>query len=328
MNKTPTLIFGIFPGIAGTADEMYRVALETYDPNRTEAALAQLQPPAHPFLVRGYVIYKGDGQIEHEEPPDVLRYIHNERQLDYVLCYRSSNGDLADWKTFIQQTIRKYGSSLSALQITEEPNNPNASTGGDGGSPNVIPAIIEGVLAAKDEVHRSGLEIAVGFNATPSFNPNDKFWPDLAARSNAAFLEALDYVGLDFFPDVFRPVAFEDLQKAVQGVLRHYRMTNLATGGIPATIPIRITENGWATTPSRTVERQSAVLETVIRSIHELREALNITHYELFALRDAKEGDTDELCQFGLLRTDYTPKLAFETYRRLVAELGRKTLED
>ena len=26
--------------------------------------------------------------------------------------------------------------------------------------------------------------------------------------------------------------------------------------------------------------------------------------------------------QFGLLRDDYTPKTAFETYRRLIAELG------
>ena len=65
------------------------------------------------------------------------------------------------------------------------------------------------------------------------------------------------------------------------------------------------------------------VIETVVRSIHQLRAALNITHYEFFALRDAKEGNPEELCQFGLLRTDYTAKPAFETYRRLIAELSR-----
>jgi hypothetical protein len=30
----------------------------------------------------------------------------------------------------------------------------------------------------------------------------------------------------------------------------------------------------------------------------------------------------DSFYQFGLLRDDYTPKPAFETYRQLIAELG------
>jgi hypothetical protein len=321
MDKTPSLIFGIFPGITGTENEMYRAALETYDPTQTDRALAQLQLPGQPFLVRGYTIYKGGGRVESETPPDVSRYFHSGRQLDYVLCYRSSDGNLDDWKSFVRQTVRKHGSHLGALQITEEPNNPHAGTGGDGSSPNVRQAIIEGVVAAKDEAQRSGLTIAVGFNATPSF-PNDDFWPDLGTRNSAAFLAALDYVGLDFFPDVFRRIPFEDLQRAVEGVLHGFREVSLAAGGIPATVPIRITENGWPTTPSRTLERQCEVLETVVRSIHQLRGALNITHYEFFALRDAKEGNPEELCQFGLLRMDYNAKPAFETYRRLIAELS------
>ena len=42
------------------------------------------------------------------------------------------------------------------LQVTEEPNNPNADTGGDGSSPNVMRALVEGVLAAHDEA--AGIE--------------------------------------------------------------------------------------------------------------------------------------------------------------------------
>lgn len=328
LDKPDSLVFGIFPGITGNENGAYRAAFETYNPDRTDAALSQLQLPGIPFMVRCYAIYTGNGKLESETPPDVSRYIHSARQLDYVLCYRSSDGDLEDWKSFIRQTVQRYGPSLAALQITEEPNNPNASTGGDGSSPNVRQAIIEGVIAAKDEVRKNGLTTAVGFNATPSFNPNDDFWPGLAASSSAAFIEALDYVGLDFFPDVFRPVPFDDLKNAVQGVLNHFRTANLVKGGISASIPIRITENGWATTPSRTEEKQSAVLETVVRSVHALRAQLNITHYEFFALRDAKAGSQEELCQFGLLHTDYEPKPAFETYRRLIAELAMQTGAD
>jgi hypothetical protein len=62
--------------------------------------------------------------------------------------------------------------------------------------------------------------------------------------------------------------------------------------------------------------------ETVIRAVRARRAALNIAGYELFDLRDADSSRPNLFCQFGLLRDDYEPKAAFETYRRLVAELG------
>ncbi len=69
-------------------------------------------------------------------------------------------------------------------------------------------------------------------------------------------------------------------------------------------------------------ERQAAVLETVIRTIHEHRAQFNITHYEHFVLRDADSSNPDLFYQFGLLRDDYTTKPAFECYRQLILELG------
>lgn len=71
----------------------------------------------------------------------------------------------------------------------------------------------------------------------------------IASKGGTSLTDALDYVGLDFFPDVFRPVPLNNLPKAVEDVLTHFRQVNLATGRIPATIPIRITENGWPTGP-------------------------------------------------------------------------------
>jgi hypothetical protein len=60
----------------------------------------------------------------------------------------------------------------------------------------------------------------------------------------------------------------------------------------------------------------------MVRTIHAVREKLNITHYQLFALRDADTANPDPYRQFGIMRDDYSPKPAFETYGRLIAELG------
>jgi hypothetical protein len=141
-----------------------------------------------------------------------------------------------------------------------------------------------------------------------------------------SFLDALDYVGFDFFPDVFRPLpdaSEATLRRAVVGVLSHFRNVNLAAGKISQTYPIHITEHGYPTGPNRSPERQVEVVELVIRTIHENREQFNITHYEHFALRDANSSNPDLLSQFGLLRDDYQPKPAFERYRQLIAELGQ-----
>ena len=181
--------------------------------------------------------------------------------------------------------------------------------------------MVEGVLAARDEVDRLGVPVRVGFNACPAFDPADRFWTALASAGGRAFAEAVDYVGFDFFPDVFRPITFEGLRAAVEAVLTGFRSVHLAACGIPPSVPIRVVENGWPTGPGRTPERQAEVLETVVRTIHDLRGPLHITHYEFFCLRDpggSGEGHRD----FGLLGDDYTPKPAFEAYRRLIAELG------
>ncbi len=155
--------------------------------------------------------------------------------------------------------------------------------------------------------------------------------PTISARTigelgREPFVEALDYVGLDFFPDVFRPAAADgqpgDLRRMVVFILRAIRETWMPAAGIPASVPLHIAENGWPTSPDRSYERQAAAIETIIRTIHTYRGTYHITHYHLFDLRDADSSNPDIFYQFGVLRDDYTPKPAFEVYRRLIAELG------
>ncbi len=323
--RTLPLIFGIYPG--GHTGFGNGQAITADDPARIHEALDHLLADHAPFLVRGYLPYTGSlsaaQALAIKTPGAVEQYIQDGRKLDLVLQFRQS--DLDGWLTFIRQAIRRYHSMLATLQITEEAN-VTMTPEVDGCIPQVREALVRGVITAKEEIQRSGLDIQVGFNAAPSFDPTDDFWPTIAALGGQSFLDALDYVGFDFFPDVFRPLADASeatLRRAVAGVLSHFRNVNLAAGNIPQTCPIHITENGWPTGPTRTYERQAAVLELVIRTIHEHRVQFNITHYELFALRDANSSNPDLLAQFGLLCDDYHPKPAFERYCQLIAELGR-----
>jgi hypothetical protein len=326
--NTSPLIFGIYPG-GHVGVENDQVAAPPDDPARIQQALSQLQPPGQPFLVRGYLQYTGPLNTVRmglpETPRAVEQYCTDGRKLDLVLCFRQP--DVPGWLDFIRQNLHRYHPWLAKVQITEEPNM-TTSPPVDGCIPHVREALVQGVIAAKEEVQRHGFDIQVGFNATPSFQPNDDFWPAIAALGGQRFLGALDYIGLDFFPVVFRPVAPDgepgDLRQSVAAVLAHFRQVSLAAAGIPSSIPIHITENGCTTDASRSPERQAQVIETVIRTVHEQHTNLNITHYELFSLRDSESSNPNFFFQFGLLRDDYTPKPAFERYRQLIAELGAK----
>ncbi|GAA2470023.1 hypothetical protein [Winogradskya humida] len=148
-------------------------------------------------------------------------------------------------------------------------------------------------------------------------------WTGVRESGGSSFAAALDYAGIDIYPDVFGPrVSLDALPGTVERLLRDFREQALATAGIPAAVPIRICENGWPTGPDRPEDQQAEVLETIIRTVHRLRAELNVTHWQLFTLRDADSSKDDLFHRFGVLRSDYSPKPAFHSLRRLIAELG------
>ncbi len=324
--QAPPLIFGIYPGGGVATDPGTGLVLGLPDdPARIEAALAQLQPSGRPFVVRGYLHYVGAGASKYVTPADMGQYVRSGRQLELAICYRPPEADLADWAAFVRKIVREYGPILSTLQIAEEPNNPDTATGGDGGFPHIHQALVTGIQAAKDEMQRQGYSLSGGIqrDASRSATISGCSWRKWAARRLASWWTTS---GSTSFPMCFArcrscPMARRfRLRHAVVGVLSNFRAVNLAAAHIPASVPIHIAENGWPTSPARPYERQAEVLEAIVRTIHAQRAALNITHYEYFDLRDADSGDAG--LQFGLLRDDYTPKPAFERYRRLIAELG------
>lgn len=238
-----------------------------------------------------------------------------------------SDMGLENWLRFIRKVIHQFGPYITSLQITNEPN----LSFMEGSKPYIIPALIEGVIAAKKEAQKRSLPIKVGFGSVPegpASVPN--FWENLSKSGDNRFFDSVDFVGHNFYIDVFdeQPLDLQEIPSAVEQILRALREKNLTRAGIPHAIPIRVTENGWPTGKNpmtnieRTYERQATVLETIISTVYRLRSELNISHYQLFGLRDADSSKEDLFHQFGIMRDDYSPKPAYQTFKKLVQKLG------
>ncbi|MGC5343353.1 hypothetical protein [Streptomyces sp. DT171] len=320
------LLFGIYPGSVTGDDSGGLASGPPDDPARIATALDRLQGrPGRPFLVRAYTSFDDTTRLGAPHgtatPATAARYAVRGRGLDLVAQYRSTAGDIDGYSIFLRELVEQYGAVASTLQVTEEPNvttNPTL----DGHYPGVADAIVRGVPAAKARARELGhTHLRVGFNTTPLFGPAASFVTGLTGRGGTEFVDALDYVGLDFFPDVFRPVAASDLASAVEGLLRHHRDSVLTPAGL-GRLPLHITEHGWPTGTARAPSRQAEVVDTVVRVIAAHARELGLTGYTHFALRDADSSNPGLFHRFGLTTDDYTPKPAFDTLRALVEEFG------
>jgi hypothetical protein len=316
--------FGLYIGsTAGTDKDLAEGKPD--DPAAIHNILNELESNQHPLVIRGYIHYLGDGKIGNEAPENIIQYATATRKIDLVLCYRALKYNAGDWTATINHIIKKYGHHLCSIQIAEEPNLKDVYSG-DGSFDNIEKALLDGILAAKEEITKSKNRIQIGFNTAMSFNPNDTFWSLIGSDNFKLFREVIDYVGLDFFPDVFKPLPEdgfpENLTNAVKYVLHHFRNVILNSAKIPLSVPICITENGWPTAGGKSYERQALIIETIIRALNEVKRELNIKSYELFSLRDADSKNDNLFYQFGILKDDYTPKPAFYKFRELIQELS------
>lgn len=316
------LAFGIYPlGVAGTP-----AGLATGPPDDYQQVRSALHGLGGRVSARTYLV---DTQPGGEDA--VLAAADKYREaglLGHVAIgtLRDTGFEPARWEELVRTVVRRHGECLQSIQITNEPN----LSFMDGAKPYVLEALTGGVIAAKDEIRRRGLHIDVGFGSVPdSPAALPGFWQDLAAAAGPAFTGSVDFVGHNFYVDVFEdPVDLDEIPRRVEQLLRDLRRRDLATAGIAPSVPIRVTENGWPTGINplsgnrRSPARQAQVIDLVIRTVHRLRKELNISHYMFFGLRDADSSESGLFHQFGIMHDDYTPKPAYDTFRQLVGELG------
>ncbi|HVT66327.1 MAG TPA: hypothetical protein VHF26_01165, partial [Trebonia sp.] len=160
---------------------------------------------------------------------------------------------------------------------------------------------------------RCDVPVLVGVNAAGL--PDPAFWSRLASAVGPQNAARLDYAGLDIFPDVFRPIAHENLPGVVTALLRRFR-TVITEAGLPDATPIHVTETGWPTGDGRSEDTQAQVLAAVADAV--LASGTGVAAYEWFGLRDGLS-TAGWTARFGLLHDDYTPKPAFAAVRHLIA---------
>lgn len=321
---TIPLEFGAFPlGIAGAPG---RVATGRRDDREAIArALGELAGDGPPLMPRMYVNWLGRwwnkvALAQVKRVAEAAGPAH-----DLVLCYRDSSGNVEAWARFVARVIRDYGRQLAAVQVTGEANLTAIPDAVDGAFPRAAEALVRGVLSAAQAKRAASATAAIGFAAAVEATPDGNgFWSAVRDLGGTDFADAVDYAGIDMYPDVFGPrIELGRLPAVVTWILRTFREQTLQVAGIPASTPVRICENGWPTGPGRSESTQAHVLESTLRTVHDLRAELNVTHWELFTLRDAHSSKDSLFHRFGVLRDDYSAKPAFGVLRELIAELRR-----
>ncbi|WP_063051998.1 hypothetical protein [Nocardia arthritidis] len=309
------MIFGIWPGVVAADLVDFRpLDCPPEDPAATLAALRHLQGDATTFYVRCYRhfgagVKQWPGNSRTPRRPEL--YAGGGRLIDLVACYQSPEPDPRGFAEFVREAVRDVAEwGGGKVQVGEELNMPVPQ---DGGSPGCFDAVAAGIAAALEERERLGVEIEIGVNSAGMADP--AFWRRMTGSVGGELVAALDYIGLDAFPDVFHRIPHDQLAASVAFLLERFR--SVTTGaGVPESTPIHVTETGWPTGADRDETTQRAVLETVADAA--LDSGVGVTAYEFFGLRDGRS-DAGWTSRFGLLRDDYTPKPAFHAIRDLIA---------
>ena len=332
------LRMGITPGVQtgqlGTGAQPPRTP---EDPAKQLDALGRLRGsagPDLPLVLRLHRFFWSDGEEGVRRFLALAdRYTNAGYLVELQLRYHPNaeqEGDIAAWTEHVRDVVRRFGQNprVVAIQVTNEVNLTFSPDSSDGGYEGARDALVKGVIAAQDEKRRRGFtQLEIGFNWAYRTDPaqEQSFWNGVRDRGGRAFVDAVDWVGLDaypgtFFPPVEAPGEERDGMVNAMSALRCY----LKTPGIPESVPIHVEENGWPTGPNRSEAYQVQAAETLIRAVHDFRGTYNVSDYRWFNLRDGDSQSGNYQTQYGLLRDDYSEKPAFPVVARLFAELGRR----
>ena len=329
--------FGVDPGIAGNIGGV-QLPTVADSPSRDLAALRKLRPKGRALVLRLNRLFWSDGQaaIGHFKQM-TARYTRAGFEVELQVRYhptKAEAGDIAAWVRYVRHVVDSFGANprVVGMTITNEVNvkiSPNTS---DGSYPRAEDALIDGIEAAhREAIRRHYRQLRFGFTYAYRFAPNQDaaFFSYLKAHGGRTFQRALGFVGLDFYPGTIYPpvmapgASYRAAFAQAAGVVRDC-LAPMA--GIGERIPIWVTENGIPSGNSSDAQ-QAAALSELVRAVHDYSGTFNITDYRWFNLRDSTSSPPATLVgptfsTDGLLRSDYTAKPSFATYRSLIAKFG------
>lgn len=332
--KPPTvgLRFGMYPG--GVAGQLgpTPAAPKPDDPAKQLAALADLRPARGPFVVHLYRSYLSDANDAREEKEArrlVRRYTGAGYLVEFVVRYRRDD-DVPGYTRFLRGVVDRFGSNrrVVGLQVANEVNFTVSPDSSDGAYAGARDALIQGVIAAKDQARRRGYDqLEIGFNWVYRLDPQTEqtFWGHLRDHGGPRFVGSLDWVGLDAYPGTFfPPVATPPQQRTAMIDAMDELRCYLAVAHVSKKVPIHVAENGYPTGVGRSYEDQKAALETMVGTVAQYRANYNVSDYRWFDLRDADTGSPNFQQHYGLMTDDYTPKPAYPSWKRLIGALSVK----
>ena len=334
----PLLRFGITPGVqTGQLGAGPQPPRTPEDPAKQVSALHKLRPDGTiPFVLRLHRFFWSDGEAGVKRFLALAdRYTRAGFLVELQLRYHPSErqeGDIPAWTAFVRQVVDRFGPNrrVVAIQVTNEVNLPFSPDSSDGAYTGGRDALVQGVLAAKDEARRKGYDqLEIGFNWAYRSTPqeDDAFWAYLRDHGGPKFVNALDWIGLDAYPGTFFPPA-EAPGRERDGMVNAMSSIRCfaARAGIPESKPIHIEENGFPTSPSpdRSEQRQVEVMRTLVDAVHDFRGTYHVSDYRWFNLRDGDSTSPNFQVRYGLLHDDYSEKPAFAVYRSLVAQLATR----
>jgi hypothetical protein len=335
----PALRVGITPRVQAGQFGTPAAEAKPEDMRKTMGALAKLRPAGGPFVVRLNRFFWSDGDAALKQfLAEAQRYSAAGHEVELQVRYRPSSeqeGDVAAWVAHVRDVVDRFGGipGVVGLQITNEVNFDFSSDSSDGAYQGGKDALIQGVIAAKDEARKKSYsQLRIGFNWAYRYDPahEQAFWDYLRSRGGKPFVDALDWVGLDAYPGTVFPPAeqsVDDYRDGMVNAMSSFRCY-LRAAGIPDSVPMYIEENGWPTFGARREDTQAQVADEMIRAASDFRGTYNVTDYRWFNLRDANTGDPAIAQHFGLLRDDYSEKPAFASVARAYAEVGRRFAAD
>lgn len=331
----PALRVGITPRVQAGQVGPQASPAKPEDPVKTMAALAKLAPPDGPFVIRLNRFFWSEGEPAFKEfLAEAQRYTGAGYLVELQVRYHPSadqEGDMAAWTKHVREVVDRFGAipGVVGLQITNEVNFDFSADSSDGAYDGGKDALIQGVIAAKDEARRAGLsQLTIGFNWAYRYDPahEQSFWDYLRDKGGKPFVAALDWVGLDAYPGTFFPPAEQSVDDYTDGMVNGMSSFRcyLRAAGIPDTVPMHVEENGWPTYGTRREEMQAEVADRMIRAVNDYRGTYNVSDYRWFNLRDGDTSDPAIGQHYGLLKDDYTPKAAFAVVAKLFPEVSMK----
>ena len=327
------LRFGITPGVQtgqlGTGPQPPRTP---EDPAQQVAALHRLAPPGVPLVLRLHRFFWSDGEagVAHFLNLASL-YTREGFPVELQLRYhptKQQEGDIAAWTGFVREVVDRFGPNprVVGIQVTNEVNLADSPDSSDGAYNGGIDALIQGVIAAKDEARRRSFDqLAIGFNWAYRAPPSEdqSFWNSIRDKGGRRLVASLDWIGLDAYPGTFFPPADTPGGERDAMVNAMSSLRCFAEGaGIPDRIPIYVEENGWPTGPGRSDDRQAQAMDAMVRAVSDFRGTYNVSDYRWFDLRDSDSTSPNFQQQYGILRDDYSAKPAFGRYHSLIDELS------